>query len=67
MFGVYFETKKKKTNLGKFHTIGEASTAAVNYAIKHRLPMEDMRHIHKNGIDIFDLGIYGKFLIITEN
>lgn len=66
MIGLYFEDKKDKKNIGKYSSIGEASTAAVKYAEKHRLPFEDMHHRRENGIDIYDFGIYGRILVINE-
>lgn len=68
MIGVYFEDSKKskRKTVGKYKTQGEASTAVVKYAGKHRIPMDSFRHIKENGYDIYDLGIWGRFLIITE-
>lgn len=68
MIGLYFEKDKnsKRKKLGKYKSSGEASTAAVDYVIKHRLPFEDAHHYKENGCDVYDMGIYGRIIIITE-
>lgn len=65
---VYFEesANSDRKKIGKYKTLGEASTAAANYAIENRLPVEQMKHKKDDRYDYYDMGVYGRFVLYKE-
>lgn len=68
MINLYFEKSKnsERQKLGKYRTEGEAATAAVDYILKNRLPMDVMRHYKEQNYNVYDLGTWGRILVVKE-